>query len=81
MEEVRDTLNLLDKNDTVCVIIITGNEQAFAAGADMKEMADKTSVEMLLVDQFSTWDQIRKTKNQLLLPYRALHWEADVNLP
>ena len=66
MEEVRDTLYRLDKNDTVRVIIITGNEQAFAAGADIKEMADKTSVEMLLVDQFSTWDQIRKTKKPII---------------
>jgi enoyl-CoA hydratase len=29
-------------------------------------MADKTSTEMLLIDQFSTWDQIRKTKKPLI---------------
>ena len=66
MEEVRDALHLLDKNDLVRVIIITGNEQAFAAGADIKEMADKTSVDMLAIDQFSTWDQIRKTKKPII---------------
>ena len=32
MEELRDTLLLLDKDDRVRVIILTGNEQAFAAG-------------------------------------------------
>jgi enoyl-CoA hydratase len=66
MEEVRDALQALDKNDQVRVIIITGNEQAFAAGADIKQMADKSAIDMLLIDQFSTWDQIRKTKKPII---------------
>jgi enoyl-CoA hydratase len=66
MEEVRDTLQALDKNEQVRVIILTGNEQAFAAGADIKQMADKSAIDMLLIDQFSTWDQIRKTKKPLI---------------
>lgn len=66
MGEVRDALQELDRNDQVRVIIITGNEQAFAAGADIKQMADKSAVDMLLLDQFSTWDQIRKTKKPII---------------
>lgn len=66
MEEVRDALSALDKNDQVRVIIITGNEQAFAAGADIKQMADKSAIDMLLIDQFSTWDQIRRTKKPII---------------
>jgi enoyl-CoA hydratase len=66
MQEVRDTLKRLDEDDQVRVIIITGNEQAFAAGADIKQMADKSSIDMLLLDQFSTWDQIRKTKKPII---------------
>jgi enoyl-CoA hydratase len=66
MEEVRDTLQALDKNESVKVIILTGNEQAFAAGADIKQMADKSAIDMLLIDQFSTWDQIRKTKKPII---------------
>ncbi len=66
MEEVRDALAALDKNDSVRVVIITGNEQAFAAGADIKQMADKSAIDMLLIDQFSTWDQIRKTKKPII---------------
>jgi enoyl-CoA hydratase len=66
MEEVRDALQTLDKNDQVRVIIITGNEQAFAAGADIKQMADKSAIDMLLIDQFSTWDQIRRTKKPII---------------
>jgi enoyl-CoA hydratase len=80
MQEVRDALVALDKNDAVRVIIITGNEQAFAAGADIKQMADKSAIDMLLLDQFTTWDQIRKPRNLLLQPFPDLHWVADVNL-
>ena len=66
MEELRDALLLLDKNDQVRVIILTGNDQAFAAGADIKQMADKSAIDMLVLDQFNTWDQIRKTKKPII---------------
>lgn len=66
MQEVCEALQSLDKNEHVRVIIITGNEQAFAAGADIKQMADKTAIDMLLLDQFATWEQIRKTKKPII---------------
>lgn len=66
MQELRDALKELDRNDNVRSIVITGNEQAFAAGADIKQMADKSAIDMLLIDQFSTWDQIRKTKKPIV---------------
>lgn len=66
MQELRDALQALDRNDQVRAIIITGNDQAFAAGADIKQMADKSAVDMLMMDQFSTWDQIRKTKKPII---------------
>lgn len=66
MQELRDALQKLDKDENVRVIILTGNDHAFAAGADIKQMADKTAVDMLITDQFSTWDQIRKTKKPII---------------
>jgi enoyl-CoA hydratase len=66
MKELRDALQQLDANDNVRVIILTGNDQAFAAGADIKQMADKSALDMVMTDQFSTWDQIRKTKKPLI---------------
>lgn len=66
MQEVRDALQQLDRNEQVRVIILTGNDQAFAAGADIKQMADKSAVDMLMMDQSGTWDQIRKTKKPLI---------------
>ncbi|HET9486610.1 MAG TPA: enoyl-CoA hydratase-related protein [Chryseosolibacter sp.] len=66
MQELRDALQQLDKKENVRVIIITGNDQAFAAGADIKQMADKSAIDMFLADQFSTWDQIRKIKKPII---------------
>jgi enoyl-CoA hydratase len=66
MQELRTALGELDSNDEVRVIILTGNEKAFAAGADIKQMAGKTAIDMFNIDQFSTWDQIRKTRKPLI---------------
>ena len=66
MQELKEALKQLDQDDSVRVIVLTGNERAFAAGADIKQMANKTAVDMLQIDQFSTWDQIRKTRKPLI---------------
>lgn len=66
MMEIRDALRLLDADDDVRAIIITGNERAFAAGADVKQMQDASVLDMLSIDQFTTWDQIKKTKKPLI---------------
>src|SRR5690242_17754104 len=66
MDEVIDALDHLEADDDTHCVIITGNERAFAAGADIKEMAGATSVEMLVRDQFAKWDRIRRFKKPLI---------------
>jgi enoyl-CoA hydratase len=66
MIELRDALRQLDDDDAVRVIVLTGGEKVFAAGADIKQMADATAIDMLNIDQFSTWDQIKRTKKPLI---------------
>jgi len=66
MLELLEALQALDKNEAVRAIVLTGNEQAFAAGADIKQMADQSAIDMLMIDQFSTWDMIRKTKKPII---------------
>jgi len=45
MSELCDALGDADANEKVRVIVLTGSEKAFAAGADIKEMSEKTYVE------------------------------------
>ena len=66
MGELRDALKEIDQDDTIRVIIVTGNERAFAAGADIKQMAGKNTIDMWKVDQFGTWDQINKTRKPII---------------
>jgi enoyl-CoA hydratase len=66
MLEIKEALITLDADELTRVIIITGNERAFAAGADIKQMAGRGAIDMLKIDQFSTWDQIRKTKKPII---------------
>ncbi|MBK8471561.1 MAG: enoyl-CoA hydratase/isomerase family protein [Sphingobacteriales bacterium] len=66
MGELRDALRQLDNNPDVRVTVLTGNERAFAAGADIKQMADKTAIDMWQIDQFSTWDSIKKTRKPII---------------
>jgi enoyl-CoA hydratase len=66
MSELVDALEELDKDPEVRCVILTGNEKAFAAGADIKEMADASAMEMLQRDQFARWDRIRKIKKPLI---------------
>ncbi|MGP3982407.1 enoyl-CoA hydratase [Streptomyces sp. KR80] len=56
MTDIVSTLQPLDRDPGVGCFLITGSERAFAAGADIKEMAPKSSVDMLEEDFFAGWD-------------------------
>lgn len=66
MDELIGTLDTLESDDSVGCVVLTGNERAFAAGADIKEMAGATTVEMMTRDQFAKWDRIRRFKKPLI---------------
>ena len=66
MKELVEALEEFDADDAVRCIILTGDEKAFAAGADIREMAEASSVEMLQLDQFARWDRIRKIKTPII---------------
>lgn len=56
LTELLDILRPLDHDPQVRCIVVTGSERAFAAGADIREMADKTAVEMRSEDYFGAWE-------------------------
>ncbi|MFN8471703.1 MAG: enoyl-CoA hydratase-related protein [Anaerolineae bacterium] len=66
IHEVVDAFEALDADDTVRCIILTGSDRAFAAGADIGEMADASVVKYLQNDQFASWDRIRRIRKPII---------------
>ena len=53
MKDIIDALAALAGDDSVGCVVITGSDRAFAAGADIKEMADKSYAEMFKQNAFA----------------------------
>jgi len=66
MTELIGALKAFDADDLVGAIVITGNERAFAAGADIKEIAEASAVDMLKMDTISIYDGIREIKKPVI---------------
>ncbi|PZM84767.1 MAG: enoyl-CoA hydratase [Candidatus Melainabacteria bacterium] len=66
MDELVKALEEFDRDDNIRVIILTGSERAFAAGADIKEMSDETTISIMNKDRFATWDRVRCIKKPII---------------
>lgn len=66
MVELVDALEELDRDPDTRCIVLHGGARAFAAGADITEMAEASPVEMLERDQFTRWDRIRRVKTPIV---------------
>jgi enoyl-CoA hydratase len=60
MEELVERLTELDRDPAVRCIVLAGSERAFAAGADIGEMAEASAMDMLYARRVERWDAIRK---------------------
>jgi enoyl-CoA hydratase len=66
MAELAAALAEFDADPKIGAIVITGSEKAFAAGADIKEMMEASSIEMLERDHISIWDRIMEVKKPII---------------
>ena len=60
MDELCNALEALDRDEAIRVLVVTGNERAFAAGADIGEMADASPIDMLRTNRIAQWDRVRR---------------------
>src|SRR5258708_3849671 len=56
LQELVDALEQHDADPAIRAIVLTGGPTVFAAGADIKEMADASAVDMLLRNNIALWD-------------------------
>ncbi|MHC4129373.1 MAG: enoyl-CoA hydratase-related protein [Planctomycetota bacterium] len=66
MEQLADQLEAFDRDDGINVIVLAGSDRAFAAGADIADMAERSMIDMYKRDQFASWDRIRRTKKPIV---------------
>ncbi|MES1908886.1 MAG: hypothetical protein MHM6MM_001730 [Cercozoa sp. M6MM] len=66
MREVTEQLFENDENEEIGATVITGSEKAFAAGADIKEMAPQTYMTAYKKDMLSHWDQVAQARKPVI---------------
>ncbi len=66
MRELTTALHELDVDASVGCIVLTGSERAFAAGADIKEMAEQSYQDMYGSDFFAGWDAVGQVRTPII---------------
>jgi enoyl-CoA hydratase len=64
--ELAQAIDAYEADNGIGCLLITGNEKAFAAGADIKEMADKTFIEAFLGNFAGTWDRASRARKPIV---------------
>ena len=64
--ELVEALETFDRDDAVRCMLLTGDDQAFAAGADISQMADAGAVEVLDDDNFARWARFKAIRKPVI---------------
>jgi enoyl-CoA hydratase len=64
--ETLAALKAFDANDSIGAIVITGSPRAFAAGADIEEMAEKSFAEFYMDDFLAPWDEVKTISKPII---------------
>ncbi len=66
LKEVMQAFDVFDRDEAVGAIVVTGNEKAFAAGADIKEMADLSFLEIQNSELIASFERILNIKKPII---------------
>lgn len=66
MDQLIEAFEAFDGDPEIHCMLLTGNDRAFAAGADITEMADVTMVEMYLRNQFARWERLKRIRKPIV---------------
>jgi enoyl-CoA hydratase len=66
MEGLLSAVASFDTDEDIGCIVITGTGKAFIAGADIKEMADRSFLEMFMADAQSAWERLASTRTPMI---------------
>jgi enoyl-CoA hydratase len=66
MVELVARLTELDDDEGIRCIVLAGSERAFAAGADIGELADASAIDMYAARRIDRWDAIRRVRTPIV---------------
>jgi enoyl-CoA hydratase len=66
LAELVQAIEAFDADEQIGAIVLTGSDKAFAAGADIKEMASASPVEMLTADWISAFDRVQRARKPVV---------------
>jgi enoyl-CoA hydratase len=64
--ELAAAIDAFEADDNIGCMLITGSEKAFAAGADIKEMADKSFIDAFMGNFAGTWDRASHARKPIV---------------
>jgi enoyl-CoA hydratase len=65
-EELTAAIDAFEADDGIACVVITGNEKAFAAGADIKEMQAKSYMDAFKSDFAANWDRVARMRKPVI---------------
>jgi enoyl-CoA hydratase len=65
-QELLEAAEAFDRDPAIGCVVITGSEKAFAAGADIKEMRDRSYMEMYADDAFAAWERLTAVRKPII---------------
>jgi enoyl-CoA hydratase len=66
VNEVFTAMEAFDRDESIGCILLTGSDRAFAAGADIKQMAETPAVEMMIGDDFTDWGRMARITKPII---------------
>jgi len=81
MSEMIDALEKFDKDDNVGAVVITGSDKAFAAGADIKEMAGKSTEQMMDANLVAIYARLHTIQKPIIAAVSGWSLGAGFEVP
>jgi len=66
MGELAGAIDALEADPDIACIVITGSDKAFAAGADIKEMASQSFIDVFRSDFPGSWDRVARARKPVI---------------
>ncbi len=66
IREIVEALEGFDRDEEIKATVLTGNDDAFSAGADIRELSEATPVDLVKRNQFALWDRLKKVAKPVI---------------